>query len=101
MLLAVTRPVESQYVSVPLQIARRKLTGLMESVASSIWRPDFKNALKKYPDFELVSLDYALPSCDACHLGGRMSTLLGRLGGAPYERWGFEVRRRLTCAVQD
>lgn len=84
--------VDTKYFSVPLQIARRKLSGLKDSlVASSVWRPDFKNQLQRYPTFELTSLSFAIPACDACHLGGRMSTLLGRVGGNPYDRMGFKV----------
>lgn len=81
-----------EYFSVPLQIARRKLSGLRDSlVTSSVWRSDFKKKLQKFPIFELLSLDFAIPSCDACHLGGRVSTLLGRVSGLPYDKLGFEV----------
>jgi len=81
-----------QYFSVPLQVTRRKLSGLRDSlVSSSVWRPEFIRSLEKYPEFELVALDFAVPSCDACHLGGRMSTLLGRLSGSQYNRFGFEA----------
>ena len=84
--------VEEDYFSVPLQIARRKLLGLRDSlVASSVWRPDFKNKLQRYPDLELTQLDFSVPHCDACHLGGRLSTVLGRVGGVPYDRFGFQV----------
>jgi hypothetical protein len=83
---------DEEYFSVPLIIARRKLDGLRDSlVASSVWRPDFKKQLQKYPTFELTGLDFAVPACDACHLGGRMSTLLGRVSGSPYDKFGFEV----------
>jgi len=86
------RVLDEEYFSVPLHIARRKLSGLRDSlVASSVWRPDFKQQLEKYPTFELTGLDFAVPACDACHLGGRMSTLLGRVSGLPYDRFGFEV----------
>ncbi|KAF7778701.1 hypothetical protein Agabi119p4_3046 [Agaricus bisporus var. burnettii] len=79
-----------EYFSFPLRIIRRKLSGLRDSlVASSVWRPKFKKALEDYPSFEVVPLDFAIPSCDACHLGGRMSTLLGRLGGIQYDKVGF------------
>ncbi|KAF8964710.1 hypothetical protein BDZ97DRAFT_1757813 [Flammula alnicola] len=82
---------DEQYFSVPLQVTRRKLSGLRDSlVSSSVWRPEFKKCLEKYPEFELVRLDLAVPSCDACHLGGRMSTLLGRLSGSSYNAFGFE-----------
>lgn len=84
--------VDTKYFSVPLQIARRKLSGLRDSlVASSVWRPDFKNQLQRYPTFELAPLSFAIPACDACHLGGRLSTLLGRVSGNPYDRMGFNV----------
>ncbi|KJA27187.1 hypothetical protein HYPSUDRAFT_63453 [Hypholoma sublateritium FD-334 SS-4] len=82
---------DEQYFSVPLQIVRRNLSGLRDSlVSSSVWRPGFKNSLQKYPNFELTQLDFAVPSCDACHLGGRLSTLLGRLSGSFYNPCGFE-----------
>ncbi|CAA7271678.1 unnamed protein product [Cyclocybe aegerita] len=80
-----------EYFSVPLQVTRRKLLGLRDSlVASSVWRPEFRKSLERYPEFDLVALDFAVPSCDACHLGGRLSTRLGRLSGSPYNRFGFE-----------
>ncbi|KAJ3564292.1 hypothetical protein NP233_g8387 [Leucocoprinus birnbaumii] len=78
------------YFAFPLKITRRKLSGLRDSlVASSAWRPKFKKALDKHPTFECVPLDFAVPSCDACHLGGRLSTIVGRLGGVPYDKVGF------------
>jgi hypothetical protein len=77
---------------VPLQITRRKICGLRDSlVASSVWRPEFKGPLETYPEFDLIPLDFAVPACDACHLGGRMSTLTGRLSGLPYNKLGFEI----------
>lgn len=76
----------------PVSIARRKLDGLRDSlVASSVWRPDFKKALERYPEFTLTSLDFVIPSCDACHLGNRKSTLCGHLDGTPYDRSGFRA----------
>lgn len=81
-----------QYFSVPLQIARRKLSGMRDSlVASSIWRSDFKKSLETFPEFEVHHLEYSEPGCDACHLGSRMSTRLGRLSGLPYDPTTFEV----------
>ncbi|KAJ3829026.1 hypothetical protein EV361DRAFT_877176 [Lentinula raphanica] len=80
-----------EYFSVPLNAARRKIKGLRDSlVASSVWRPEFKGPLEKYPQLDLVQLDFAVPGCDACNLGARMSTLNGRLLGEPYDRLGFE-----------
>ncbi|KAF9264667.1 hypothetical protein L218DRAFT_925102 [Marasmius fiardii PR-910] len=82
-----------EYFSVPLQMFRRKLLGLRDSlVASSVWRPEFKKALERHPDFDLVHLDFAFPGCDACHLGARMSTYSARLSGKKYDRLGYEVR---------
>ncbi|CCM02373.1 uncharacterized protein FIBRA_04468 [Fibroporia radiculosa] len=82
---------EQQYFIVPLSVTRRKISGMRDSlVTSSTWRPEFKKSLDTYPDFETFRLDFATPSCDACHLGGRMSTILGRLGGRPYDRDSFE-----------
>lgn len=81
-----------EYFSVPLQIARRKIIGMRDSlVTSSVWRPEFKRPLEMYPIFETTRLDFAIPACDACHLGGRMSTLLGRVSGTPYDKISFRV----------
>ncbi|KAK0483672.1 hypothetical protein IW261DRAFT_972039 [Armillaria novae-zelandiae] len=85
------RLMKDDYFSVALISARRKLIGLRDSlVASSVWRPEFKKALETYPEFNLFKLDFALPQCDACHLGGRLSTLRGQLGGTPYDPLGFQ-----------
>lgn len=86
---------EEEYLSVPLQVTRRKLSGMRDSlVASSVWKSDFKKALESYPNFTLVQLDFAIPQCDACHLGGRLSTVMGRLSGKPYDEYDFEVSSR-------
>ncbi|KDQ33317.1 hypothetical protein PLEOSDRAFT_1099288 [Pleurotus ostreatus PC15] len=62
-----------QYFSVPLQIVRRKLSGLRDSlVASSVWRADFKTALSTFPELGLDDLQFALPH------------------GHPYDPVGFE-----------
>ncbi|KAF9227887.1 hypothetical protein BS17DRAFT_746822 [Gyrodon lividus] len=82
---------EEEYFSVPLQVTRRKLSGMRDSlVASSVWRPNFKKPLETYPEFALVRLNFTVPQCDACHLGGRVSTLLGRVTGEPYDVYDFE-----------
>jgi hypothetical protein len=81
---------DEEYFSVPLQTMRRKLLGIRDSlVASSVWKPTFKKDLERYPEFSLTELCDAVPSCDACRLGGRMSTLMGRLTGSRYDLSGF------------
>ncbi|EEB98607.1 hypothetical protein MPER_01856, partial [Moniliophthora perniciosa FA553] len=80
-----------EYFSVPLQVMRRKLLGLRDSlVASSVWRPRFKKALDTRPVIELLHMDYAVPGCDACHLGSRMSTYCARVLGNLYDKLGYE-----------
>ncbi|KAI0725129.1 hypothetical protein C8Q72DRAFT_755507, partial [Fomitopsis betulina] len=87
----VNRFTKDQYFYVPLQTARRKLSGMRDSlVASSIWRSDFKKALETFPEFEVHHLEYTVPGCDACHLGSRLSTRLGRLSGQPYDPTTFQ-----------
>ncbi|KAL5511845.1 hypothetical protein ACEPAH_5063 [Sanghuangporus vaninii] len=109
--LAVTKPAArprrakrltgDEYFSVPLSIARRKLADIRDSIVSSVWRPDYKKSLMSYPKFELHALDFALPQCDACHLGARISTISGRLGGEPYDRITFETRGAKTESSTD
>ncbi|GJE90811.1 hypothetical protein PsYK624_069550 [Phanerochaete sordida] len=83
---------KQEYFSVPLQVARRKITGMRDSlVTSSVWRTEFKKPLEMHPEFETVQMEFAVPQCDACHLGGRVSTLTGRCFGDPYDRKTFEA----------
>ncbi|OAX44684.1 hypothetical protein K503DRAFT_764872 [Rhizopogon vinicolor AM-OR11-026] len=80
-----------EYFSVPLQVMRRKLSGMKDSlVTSSVWKPEFKKPLERHPEFQLVRMEFSVPQCDACHLGGRVSTLLGRVSGKPYNKYDFE-----------
>lgn len=83
---------EEEYFSVPLQVMRRKLSGMKDSlVTSSVWRPDFKKPLERHPEFQLIRMQFSVPQCDACHLGGRVSTLLGRVSGKSYDKYDFEA----------
>jgi hypothetical protein len=52
---------------------------------------EFKRVLEKYPVFSMVEMDFAVPGCDACNLGARMSKMVGRVSGQPYDRSTFEV----------
>ncbi|KAF8590620.1 hypothetical protein K439DRAFT_1657365 [Ramaria rubella] len=80
------------YFSVPLAISRRKLSGMRDSlVASSVWKADFKNRLETFPVFHLEQLEFAIPICDACHLGNRVATLRGVLSGCEYDPLTYEV----------
>ncbi|KAI0807491.1 hypothetical protein C8Q74DRAFT_1188043 [Fomes fomentarius] len=89
---AATRLQNNQYFEVPLKITRRKLSGMRDSlVAGSTWKPQFRKALDKYPTFELYNLEFTVLGCDACHLGGRKSTLQGRLSGSPYDPLTYET----------
>jgi hypothetical protein len=83
--------VGEHYFSVPFQVIRRKVSGTRDSIASSVWRHDYRKALELYPDLTLAKLDFAVPHCDACHLGGRKSTVSGWLKGIPYDKVSFEV----------
>lgn len=81
---------DEDYFSVPLQAMRRKLSGMRDSlVSSSVWKPGFKKTLEIYPELSLIHLDFAVPYCDACNLGGRMSTMLAYLTGLSYDAVGF------------
>jgi len=82
---------DEEYFSVPLQMMRNKLCGIRDSTISSVWNPSFRKTLEKFPEFSLTTLDFHVPHCDACHLGGRLSTLLGRVYGKPYDKISFNV----------
>jgi len=79
-----------EYFSVSLGIARQKLSDIRSSITSSVWRPAYRKALQTLPNFDLSELDFAIPQCDACHLGGRLSKFVARLSGTPYDRSTFE-----------
>ncbi|KAI0721002.1 hypothetical protein C8T65DRAFT_631903 [Cerioporus squamosus] len=99
---AATKLQKNQYFAVPLQITRRKLSGMRDSlVAGSTWKPRFRATLDKFPVFELYSLDFAVLGCDACHLGGRKSTLQGRLSGDPYDPLTYESIRESDASDSD
>lgn len=73
--------------------------GMRDSVASSVWKPSFKKSLETFPDFEAVHMDFGNPGCDACNLGGRTSTIVGRVSGEPYEKLTYEVRGSLWTNI--
>ncbi|KAL1944526.1 hypothetical protein VTO73DRAFT_2956 [Trametes versicolor] len=86
-----TRLQQNGYFAVPLQIARRKLSGMRDSlVAGSTWRPNFRKALDTYPDLDVHGLEFTVLGCAACNLGGRKSTLQGRLSGEPYDKLTYQ-----------
>ena len=66
--------------------------GMRDSlITSSTWQTDFKKVLEKYPVLSMAGMDFAVPGCDACNLGARMSKVVGRVSGEPYDRSTFEV----------
>ncbi|KAJ7097900.1 hypothetical protein B0H15DRAFT_823224, partial [Mycena belliarum] len=78
-----------EYFSVPLKAARRRISGLRESlVGSSRWQPEFIALVEKYPDFEVRDLNIA-PPCDVCRISSRRGCKLGTLSGYPYNRMGY------------
>jgi len=86
------RPAEDSYFYAALSTVRRKLMGMRDSlITSSTWQTEFKRVLEKYPVLSMVQMDFAVPGCDACNLGARMSKVVGRVSGQPYDRSTFEV----------
>ncbi|KAN0140744.1 protein of unknown function (DUF4211) domain containing protein [Lactarius tabidus] len=77
------------YFLVPFQVIRRKLSGAKDSVASSVWRRDYKEVLERYPDLTLTKLDFSTFYCDACRVR-KKSTVAGWLKGIPYDKLSFE-----------
>ncbi|KAF9521116.1 hypothetical protein BS47DRAFT_1335217 [Hydnum rufescens UP504] len=71
---------KDSYFSVPLNMVRRKLSGLRDSlVASSIWKSDFKSTLDYYPEASITPLMTSTPL-------GRVPTISFRVFGPPYDR---------------
>ena len=86
------RSAEDSYFYAALSTVRRKVMGMRDSlITSSTWQTNFKRILEKYPILSLVRMDFAVPGCDACNLGARMSKVVGRVSGQPYDRSTFEV----------
>jgi len=77
------------YFLVPFQVIRRKLSGAKDSVASSVWRRDYKEVLERFPDLTLTKLDFSTFYCDACRVR-KKSTVAGWLKGIPYDKLSFE-----------
>ncbi|KAJ6630830.1 hypothetical protein B0H10DRAFT_1983301 [Mycena sp. CBHHK59/15] len=91
-----------EYFSIPLNVARRKIEGLRDSlVASSRWQPHFIALLKKYPDFEEKSHTFSTPRCDACRINKRISKNTGHLSGFPYDPMGFQELTDLSSETSD
>lgn len=59
-------------------MTRQKLGDLRDSLVSSVWKTGFKKALNTYPEFDLVSLDFSVPHCDACNLSNRIVSILSK-----------------------
>lgn len=65
--------------------------GMRDSlITSSTWQTKYKGVLEKHPVLSLMGMDFAVPGCDACNLGARMSKVIGRVSGEPYDRSTFE-----------
>ncbi|EJD52996.1 hypothetical protein AURDEDRAFT_81164 [Auricularia subglabra TFB-10046 SS5] len=76
---------KTEYFAEALAVLRRKLSGIQDSiVTSSVWSTAFKNSLRTYPELSLDRMDFSIPHCDACHIGGRVSTIKGYLAGSRY-----------------
>lgn len=82
---------QTSYFRVALSSFRKKISSTKDSsVTSSVWPTRFKNALEKYPEFGCEMLEEAVPGCDACKIGGRLSKYLGRCSGDPYDKQTFQ-----------
>jgi hypothetical protein len=102
-----------QYFSIPLNMARRKISSLGGQLASSRWPPAFIAIIERYPDLEIsapatarsdnpecdgcMKTRNAPAACDACRISGRLSCSTGHLGGYPYNRVGFQVITQLKA----
>jgi hypothetical protein len=93
------RQADTHYFRTALDAFRRRFEAMRDSlITSSVWKPDFKRSLERYPELVIGVLDEAEMGCDACHLGGRMSKYEGTLDGSPYDGETFEVSRRCGCS---
>ncbi|KAG9038421.1 hypothetical protein FRB95_001278 [Tulasnella sp. JGI-2019a] len=82
---------KKEYFALSFNALDRKLGAIRDSlVRSSVWKEPFTKALNTFPEFEVSDLDSVVPQCDACHLGGRLSTFSGRVSGSPYSKVSFQ-----------
>lgn len=102
------RRTTDEYFRLSLTALDRKLGSLRDSlVRSSVWKGPFTKALNTYPELELFDMDFVVPGCDACNMGGRASKIRARVSGRPYDFRSLQVRsflstmsRRLSQKIQ-
>jgi hypothetical protein len=88
------RQAETNYFKTALEAFRRRFRGTRDSlITSSVWKPEFKRSLERYPEFVIADMDEGVMGCDACHLTGRISKYEGRMEGRSYDEETFEVGR--------
>lgn len=80
-----------QYMIPQLEDLRRKMEGFREQrVRSQIWSHELVKGLKKFPRYEIASLEYPEEHCVACNRRNFASTFRVHLAGEEYDRNTYE-----------
>lgn len=79
-----------EYFSLARDDLRKKISGILtQSITSQIWKKDFMDSLRKYPDLSRQSLEEVVYFCHACN-STRPATVYATVHGDPYKEMGFE-----------
>ncbi|BEJ13676.1 hypothetical protein CspHIS471_0308500 [Cutaneotrichosporon sp. HIS471] len=76
---------DNAYFGRQLRDVRNMMRGLRDSVASALWRPDFRDALETYPLWKQLKLDKPEEFCDACNCHKQKCMHNAWLRGDPYD----------------
>jgi hypothetical protein len=75
----------AEYFGRQLRDMRQLVRGLRDSMAGTLWRPDFRKALETYPEWMQGDLDDIATYCDACNRRGQHCHNNAWLRGKPYD----------------
>jgi len=84
---------DDAYFGRQLRDVRKLMRGLRDSMAGSVWRPEFREALETYPIWKEAKLDEMETFCDACNRRNQRCFKYAWLRGSPYDKQTHEDKR--------
>lgn len=81
----------ADYFGRQLRDVRNLMKGFRDSVASTLWRPEFRKALDTYPVWKQADLTEREEYCDGCNRRNQHCFRVAWLRGRPYDRESHEV----------